>query len=132
MWTCTTDLTTAAPVKSYIYEGAKATYSESCLLLLRYSLVHALTKRALEDLLRLMVLFLPSIEKPVFPSSVYVLKHTSVAALPSVLVHKMLYCSTCQALNGSSSCGKKSCPGGVEDFVFIPVSQQLKLKLEGK
>ena len=32
-----------------IYAGAKVTYSESLLLLLRYSLVHALSKRALED-----------------------------------------------------------------------------------
>jgi hypothetical protein len=70
-------------VKRYIYAGAKLTYSESLLLLLRYSLVHALTKRALEDLLQLMALFLPTVETTL-PSSVYVLKRAFVEAFPSV------------------------------------------------
>ena len=120
-------------VKKYIYAGAKVTYSESLLLLLRYSLVHSLTKRVLEDLLRLMTLFLPSVEKSVIPTSVYVLNRAFVAAFPSVPVRKVLYCSTCQALlDGNSLCGKRTCSGDVKDFVFISVSRQLKLKLEGK
>jgi hypothetical protein len=119
-------------VKSYIYAGAKLTYSESLLLLLRYSLVHALTKRALEDLLQLMALFLPTVETTL-PSSVYVLKRAFVEAFPSVPVRKVLYCSNCQALlDRGSSCGKSSCSGHVKDFVFISLYQQLKLKLEDK
>lgn len=113
--------------------GAQLTYSDSLLLLLRYSLVHALTKRAFEDLLRLVALFLPTAEKKTLPSSVYVLKRAFVEVFPSVPVRKVLYCINCQALlNGSSSCGKSSCSGRVKDFVFIPIYQQLKLKLEGR
>ena len=113
--------------------GAQLTYSESLLLLLRYSLIHALTKRAFEDLLRLVALFLPTAEKTSLPSSVYVLKRAFVEVFPSVPVRKVLYCINCQALlNGSSLCGKSSCSGRVKDFVFIPIYQQLKLKLEGK
>ena len=120
-------------MKRYIYTGAKVTYSESLLLLLRYSLVHALKKRALGDLLQLIALFLPSIEKSVLPTSVYMLKRAFVAAFPNIRVRKVLYCSTCQGLlDGRSSCGKGSCSGDVKDFTFISVSQQLKLKLEGK
>ena len=107
-------------------------YSESLLLLLRYALVHALTKRGLEDLLRLMALFLPSVENPILPSSVYVLKRSFVASFPSVPVRKVIYCNSCQALLDGRSCGKRSCSGDVKDFVFISPSQQIKLKLEGK
>ena len=55
-------------MKRYIYVGAKVTYSESLLLLLRYSLVHAVPERVLEDLLKFIALFLPSVEKSVIPS----------------------------------------------------------------
>ena len=119
-------------MKRCIYPGAKVTYSESLLLLLRYALVYALTKRGLEDLLRLMALFLPSVENPILPSSVYVLKRSFVASFPSVPVRKVIYCNSCQALLDGRSCGKRSCSGDVKDFVFISPSQQIKLKLEGK
>ena len=86
----------------------------------------------LEDLLRLVALFLPSTEKTVLPASVYILKRTFVDVFPHVPGRKVSYYSTCQALlDDHSSCEKGSCLGDVKEFVSISLSQQLKLKLEG-
>ena len=50
-----------------MYSCAQLTYFESLLLFLRFSLLHALTKLAFEDLLRLVALFVPTTAKGFFP-----------------------------------------------------------------
>lgn len=116
-----------------IYVGAQVSYLEGLLLLLRFFLVHALTKRSFEDLLRLVGLFLPSEAKGSLPSSVYMLKRAFVKTFPHVPGRKISYCSTCHTLlDGRTTCGKRMCFGGIKEFVYISLAQQLKLKLEGE
>lgn len=74
-----------------IYVGAQISYLEGLLLLLRFFLVHALTKRSFEDLLRLVGLFLPSEAKGTLPSSEYMLKRAFVKAFPHVPGRKISY-----------------------------------------
>lgn len=67
----------AQPGVDLIYPGAKVSYLESLVLLQHFSLVHCLTKRAFEDLLRLVAHFLPTSAKDVLPS-VYTMKRAFV------------------------------------------------------
>ena len=116
-----------------VYAGAQVTYLECLSLLLRFCLVHALTKRAFEDLLRLIAFFLPSAAKGVLPTSVYLMKRAFVNTFPHVPGRRVCYCSTCHAiLDVRTTCGKDTCFGGIKDFVYVSVAEQLKLKLEGK
>ena len=118
-----------------MYDGAQMTYFESLLLLFRYSLLHALTKRAFEDLLRLVALFIPISAKGILPLSMYRMKRISIDIFPHVPGKKIPYCSDCHTLLdkvASMTCSKETCSGRTNEFVYISLIQQLKLKLAGE
>ena len=116
---------------SPLYEGAKITFLESLVLLIRFSLVHALSKRAFEELLRLVSNHLPGSTTSI-PRSVYSLKKAFVQNFPHVAGVKIPYCSNCQALlQGGCTCGRGACSTAACDyFIYVPLAQQLKAKLE--
>ena len=96
-----------------MYSGAQLTYFESLLLLLRFSLLHALTKQAFEDLLRLVALFVPTSAKGILPSLVYRMKRIAVDISPHVSGRKVPYCRDCLSLlvDKGATCGKGTCSG---------------------
>ena len=78
-----------------LYGGAPIMVLDSHLLILQYSLRHSLTKKALEELLRLVAAQLPDAAK--IPPSVYKLK-TFFVNLSSPEMNSHKYCSTCHEL----------------------------------
>lgn len=115
-----------------LYNGAQVSYLESLMLLLRFSLIHGLSKRAFADLLRLVSKHLPASAKTAFPSSVYAIKKVFVDIFPHVNAQKIHYCSNCHALV-DEQCEKEACAGYMTShFVYVPIGQQLRAKLEGE
>lgn len=116
---------------SPLYEGAKITFLESLVLLTRFSLVHALSKRAFEELLRLVSKHLPESTSSI-PRSVYSLKKAFIQNFPHVTGVKIPYCSNCQALlQRGCACSRGACSTAARDyFIYIPLAEQLKAKLE--
>lgn len=81
-----------------LYSGGQITVVHSLLLLLRFYLVHALSKRAFEDLLKLVLQHMPETARSSVPRSVYLLKKMFVNTFPHVTGIKIAYCSSCQSL----------------------------------
>ena len=105
-----------------LYSGAQVSYLES-LMLLRFSLIHGLSKRAFADLLRLVLKHLPASTKTAFPASVYAIKRLFVDILPHVTAQKIHYCSNCHALV-DEQCEKEACAGYMTShFVYVPIGQ---------
>ena len=109
---------------SPLYEGAKITLVESLVLLIRFSLVHALSKRAFEDLLSE---HLPESTTSSIPRSVYSLKKVFVQTFPHVTGVKIPYCSNCRALlQGSRACSMGTClTAACEYFIYTSKSKIL-------
>lgn len=116
-----------------LYSGARITVLQSILLLVQFTLIHTLTKRAFEDLLRLVSQHLPEAASSSVPRSVYSLKKLFVNTFPHVTGVKIAYCSSCHALlRENRACEKETCvlEANVHHFIYVSVAQQLKAKLE--
>ena len=93
-----------------LYSGARITVLQSILLLVRFTLIHTLTERAFEDLLRLVSQHLPEAASSSVPRSVYSLKKLFVNTFPHVTGVKITYCSSCHALlRENRACEKETC-----------------------
>ena len=100
----------AAYPEQELYSGGQITVVHSLLLLLQFYLVHALSKRAFEDLLKLVLQHIPETAHSSIPRSVYLLKKMFVKTFPHVTGVKIAYCSSCQSLLGESSrCERETC-----------------------
>ena len=112
-----------------LYDGAKLSVFESYSLLLQYSLRHSLTKLAFSDLLQLVGQHLPTGSM----ASLYKVKKFFLE-LYGDITFKLCYCCSCchSLLEDSETTCCNSCDGaGVVEFLSIPISNQLKRRLEG-
>ena len=116
---------------SPLYPGANLSVLDSCLLLLQFALRYGLTNKAFSQLIRLVEAHLPS--SACCLKSVYKLKEFFVRNFPDVTTTKVYrYCSKChQLLVDRNPCGDPECDARVDEFLMIPLTEQLNRKLSG-
>ena len=113
-----------------LYEGADVSIFDSHLLLFEFAIRHSLTKKAFSELIDLVATHLPRVAKP--PASVYKLKQFFLHIFPDTASVTHKYCSKCHHLFGDhDTVCENCCKAKVSQFIEIPISPQLKHKLEG-
>ena len=133
------DATTPVPFSSHsdrdgkhsdpLYYNSKISVLESHLLVFQYAISHGLSKRAFDELLQLIEVLLPPSK---LSKSVYKLKKFFVEVFPDVRTVVYKYCGMCHKRKTNGSVGCALCPSNCsEEFVYIPIANQLKSKLEG-
>jgi len=118
------------PYDQPLYPGAASdlTVFMAYLLIFQYSVRHSLTKKALQELLQLISVLLPS--GSTCPRSVRSLKNFFTQRFPNQKPSMQQYCSNClKLLSSDQSCG---CHATTSEFVTVPLGPQLKARLEGK
>ena len=115
--------------KKPLYDGADLTVFESYSLLLQYSLRHGLTKRAFSELLQLVGVHLPTKSM----ASLYKVKKFFLDLYGDIILEPRHCCSLCHSLLADA---RADCPQGCTgattvEFLSIPISNQLKRRLEG-
>ena len=121
---------TSTDYSEFLYEGAPAGLTKYIghLLVFQYSVKHSLTSKALEELLNLLSVFLPSGAQ--LAKSVYHLKNFFVEIYKEQQPVFHPYCTDChKQLDESESC---DCGGSKSKFISVPIGPQLKSRLEGK
>lgn len=115
-----------------LYEGAPSdlTIFKSYLLLFQYAVRHSLTAKALQELLHLISVFLPS--GAMLPKSVHQLKALFTELFPEQQPKLQNYCSVCHRLYDDEGHALCTCHAGVSQFVTVSVAAQLKSRLESK
>ena len=115
-----------------LYQGANITKVDSHLLILEYSVSNSLTTKGLTDVLQLVNAHLPRCNSA--PKSVYQLKKFFLTEreFSDVVVSSVpyCYCSRCHQLLTDDEC-TNGCNVESNEFLLIPVSSQLKRRLEG-
>ena len=122
-----------SPFSTPLYEGADITIFESYLLALQYATRHSLTKKAFEELLQLISIYIPASAQA--PRSCHKLKRFFCGLFPgtSPIVH--YYCSFCHSrlLEQESNCSTNGCPGNDKgQFISVPLGPQIKRIMEGR
>ncbi|SMN12434.1 hypothetical protein SPBRAN_884 [uncultured Candidatus Thioglobus sp.] len=115
-----------------LYQGAPDDLTEYIAhqLLFQFSVKHSLTAKALEELLHLMAVFLPSdaaLPKSVRQLKAFFLKTHSDA---SPVIQK--YCPTCHVTMKETEKSCCRCQTTYSEFVTVPIGPQLKARLESK
>lgn len=110
-----------------LYDGAKLTVLESYSQLLQYSLCHSLTKRAFSDLLKLVGTHLPTGSMV----SLYKVEKFFLELYGNITFKLHYCCSVCHSLlaNKNQTC-PHACSSTAIEFLSIPISNQLKRRLE--
>ena len=116
-----------------LYECADLSVLDSYLLLYQYNLRHCITKQAFTELIGLVDAHLPRNAKSA--PSLYKLKKYFEAHFNDIECQTYNYCEKCHRLldteletaGCSNGCGGNS----VKKFLYIPIENQLKKKLEG-
>lgn len=111
-----------------LYNGAPSDLTEYIMnvLLFQYSVKHSLTAIALNDLLHLLTVILPS--DAAVPKSVQYLKQYFERIYAEQKPNSQQFCYQChQLLKKSESC---ECDAGISQFITIPIGPQLKVRLE--
>ncbi len=117
----------SGPRTDPLYPGAIITVFMSHLLLFQYAMRHSLTKKALDELLRLISVMLPA--GSAVPKSVHALKKSLVQMFPDQKPSMQRYCSVCnRLLSHEEQC---ECSGEVSQFVHVPLAPQLRARLQG-
>ena len=114
-----------------LYEGADLTILDSYILHYEFALRHRLTKQAFSELIGLVSAHLPSSESPAL--SVHMLQQFFVRHFDELAPISYHYCSACHRLLEPPNV--VDCPNGcaaaTSQFLHIPLSLQLKRRLEG-
>ena len=114
-----------------LYDGARISVIDSYILMLQYALKHSLTKKAFEELIKLISVHLPTDTN--MPKSIYQLKNFFMQIFPEVVATPYQYCKVCHELLTDM---RKICSSGCQsakigEFIYVPVGPQLKIKLQG-
>ncbi len=118
----------AQPQSTPLYPGAIISIFMTHLLLFQYSMRHSLTKKAMEELLKLISVLVPP--GSAVPKSFGALKKFFVENFPELRPSMQHYCSTChQLLSPQEEC---QCSTAVSQFINVPLGPQLKARLEGQ
>lgn len=115
-----------------LYTGAPADLTEYIAhqLLFKFSVKHSMTAKALEELLHLMAVFLPS--DALIPKSVRQLKTFFLKTHSDAIPVMTKYCPTCHILMNKEDLSCNRCQSTPCEFVTVPVGPQLKARLESK
>ena len=113
-----------------LYDGAQPglTVFLAHLLLFQFSVRHSLTNKALEELLQLLLAFLPS--GAAIPNSVYQLKGFFTGKFPEQQPILQKYCLNCHRLLKEDTLYQ--CDAGYSHFVTVNLASQLKTRLESR
>ena len=112
-----------------LYVGANLTVFESYSLLLQYSLRHGLTKQAFSDLLQLVGTHIPTGSM----ASLYKVKKFFLELYGDVTFQLHHCCAVCHSyLESESATCPQNCDGSTIEFLSIPISSQLKRRMEGQ
>ncbi len=118
-------------LKQPLYDGANLSFYESYLMIMQYSLRHALTKQAVSDLLNLVGLHLPAASTV----SLYKLNKFFLDLYEDISFTTHFCCSSCHSLlEATDSTGPNGCvgpPGPAQECLTISLEAQLKRKLKG-
>lgn len=111
-----------------LYRGAGLSVFESYSLLLKYSLQHTLTKQAFSDLLQLVGAHLPTQSM----ASLYKVKKFFMELYGDITFKLYYCCSICHSLlEDDDEVCPQECNGETLEFLSIPISNQLKRRIEG-
>ena len=110
----------------YPVAAADLTVFATYLLIFQYSVRHSLTKRALQKLLQLLSVLLPS--GSALPKSVNALKSFFVQRFPDQKPLIRNYCSNCHQLLTQT----EECCASKHQFLTVPLGPQLEVRLEGQ
>ena len=134
---CSTDNTKANPPSQHsmpLYSGSQITTMEYNLKILEYSLTHCLTKRAMDDLLKLIADILPQPNCATRSNYKQDKFFSNFLSYPIAEVHE--YCFQCHHLANSLDDTPSVCPNGCkekfEKFLVCNVEQQIAHLLSGK
>lgn len=117
------------PYDQPLYPGAASdlTVFMAYLLIFQYSVRHSLTKKALQELLQLICVLLPT--GSACPRSVHSLKNFFTEMFPDHKPSIKQYCTNClKLLSSEQNC---ECNASTSDFITVPLGPQLKARLEG-
>ena len=127
---CDNVTTAESRLAALLYEGAHLTILDSYATLLRFSIRHGLSKKALSELIQLVNLHLPHSSQSV--RSVYKLNKLFTDTFDDVQTKSYNYCSSCHALLDADKCSNTLCDEApVCKFIMFPLATQLKRRLEG-
>lgn len=112
-----------------LYEGAQSglTVTLAYLLIFQYAMRHSLTAKAMEELLQLLLAFLPS--GAAIPRSVHQMKKIFNEVFPEQQPTIQQYCSNCHKLRQDPPC---PCNTGYSEFVITNLAAQLKARLQSR
>ena len=79
-----------------LYDGARISVIDSYILMLQYALKHSLTKKAFEELIKLISVHLPTDTN--MSKSIYQLKNFFMQIFPEVVATPYQYCKVCHEL----------------------------------
>lgn len=114
-----------------LYEGAQSglTVAIAHLLIFQYAMRHSLTAKAIQELLQLLLAFLPS--GAALPKSVYQMKAFFNEAFPEQQPTLQKYCSNCHKLLSEED-APCQCNAGCSQFVTTSLASQLKARLQSR
>ena len=114
---------------SPLYDGASIRVVDSYLLLFQFSLRHGLSGVGFQDLVKLV-----SVHLPITSNGTGLSTHTLEKYFAEQLNIKpqlKLYCDHCLRLFEDGGKCPNDCDHGMKQFIYVPVANQLKSKLEG-
>lgn len=114
---------------SPLYDGASIRVVDSYLLLFQFSLHHSLSGVGFEDLIKLVSVHLPSTSNYTGLSTHTLEKY--FAEQLNIKPQLKLYCDHCLRLFEDGGKCPNDCDHGVKHFIYVPITNQLKSKLEG-
>ncbi len=114
---------------SPLYDGANIRVVDSYLLLFQFSLRHSLSGVGFEDLIKLVSVHLPSTSNCTGLSTHTLEKY--FAEQLNIKPQLKLYCDHCLRLFEDEGKCPSDCDHGMKRFIYVPVANQLKNKLEG-
>ena len=115
-----------------LYSGAPAGLTKyiAYQLMFQFAVKHSLTTKALEELLHLLAVFLPS--DAALPKSVRQLKMFFVKKHLDASPVMQKYCPTCHVTMNEVDKLCSRCQTAYSEFVTMPVGPQLRARLESK